>query len=181
MSNIDEQKNGGQPLRFTIVVAILSAISGLLGAGIGGHYVVKAAQLSYAAEIEKLELQTKEKHFDEFVTLISEYDALCDELVNVALLHPTNETKLIEVVSKVQRAGTRIMLVSSDDIASLVNSVNSYAALYLGHHKDKDSAEYLNKFGSIRVEMIQKVRVTVFANNRTIVSTSNLKSLHETP
>lgn len=166
-----EEKN--QNVSLTITVALITALSGFGGAFVGGYYVLRANEAQIKSQEVKYKIELTEKYLDKLIVLASEYNKLTDELVNLALTNPSDERALLVKMSQVQLKGTEIMIITNDDIASYVNSVNSYSTQFIQNRLKDNSQEYLNKLGIIKVDLFKKIRNFILNSKNINISLPN--------
>ena len=108
-------------------VALIAAISAVSGSYVTGHYLLESNAQQVEANKDEYRLKLKVEYIENLIRLSSEYGGAIEGLVNAGLTDPSNEKKLIEQISAVQLKGTELILITDDEIAKVVNSVNYYA------------------------------------------------------
>ena len=160
-----------------IAIALIAASSATTGSYLTGHYLIKSNAQQIQVEQSRFKTELKIKYIENLIKLSSEYGQALEGLINTGLTDPGNEKELISYVSSVQLKGTELMLVTDDEIAHVVNSVNYYAASFLKNRNTEKSQEYLNKLGTINVMLMKSLRSLIQANYDFVLKLPN-KSKH---
>ncbi len=147
-----------------IAIALIAGFSATTGSLITGHYLIKSNAQQIQVEQSRFKTELKIKYIENLIKLSSEYGQALDGLINTALTEPGNEKALIGYVSSVQLKGSELMLVTDDEIAQVVNSVNYYAAFFLKNRNTEKSQESLNKLATINVMLMKSLRLLIQEN-----------------
>jgi hypothetical protein len=147
-----------------IAIALIAGTSATAGSLVTGYYLLQSSAQQIEAQQNQYRTDQKVKHIQNLIKLSSEYGRALDNLINTGLSDSNNEKKLNTNISAVQLKGMELILVTNDDIAQVVNSVNYYAALYLKNRNTSESEESLNKLGTINVMLMKSLRSLIHAN-----------------
>jgi len=147
-----------------IAIALISATSAVVGSYFTGAMLLESNKQQIDAQKALYKLDLKKVYIENLVNLSSDYNSALSGLIDTGLTDSNNEKKLISNISSLQIKGMELILITDDEIAQIVNSVNYYAALYLKSRNTGDSKEVLNKLVIINTKLIKSLRTLIQAN-----------------